>query len=151
MYGLPQAGKLANIQLQHFLAPHGYHPCPFTPGLWTHITQDIWFTLVVNDFVVHYTNCTDIDHFLKALKLHYQVTEDWDASCYCGLMLTWDYKQHIVDLAMPGYINHALKQFRHPQPKQPKHAPHAWQQPTYGTTTHFAPEPNHTPALDAAN
>jgi len=36
MYRLPQAGKLANVQLQQFLAPHGYHPCPFTPRLWTH-------------------------------------------------------------------------------------------------------------------
>jgi len=38
MYGLPQAGKIANAQLQAFLAPHGYHPCPITPGLWTHDT-----------------------------------------------------------------------------------------------------------------
>jgi len=45
MYGLPQVGKLANNQLQQFLLPHGYHPCPFTPGLWQHDTRDIWFTL----------------------------------------------------------------------------------------------------------
>jgi len=41
MYGLPQARKLANIQLQNFLEPHGYHPCPITPGLWTHTTHSI--------------------------------------------------------------------------------------------------------------
>jgi len=111
MYGLPQAGKLANVQLQQFLAPHGYHPCPFTPGLWTHDMRDIRFTLVVDDFAVRYTNRADIDHFLMALKLHYQVTEDWDASRYCGLTLTWDYTNRTVDLAMPGYIDRALKRF----------------------------------------
>ncbi len=34
MYVLPQAGCIANKHLQHLLLPHGYHPCPFTPGLW---------------------------------------------------------------------------------------------------------------------
>jgi len=52
MYGLPQAGKLANVQLQAFLEPHVYHPCPITPGLWMHTSHDIWFTLVVDDFAI---------------------------------------------------------------------------------------------------
>jgi hypothetical protein len=34
MYGLPQAGKLANDWLRKFLAPFGHVPCPVTPGLW---------------------------------------------------------------------------------------------------------------------
>jgi len=38
MYGLPQAGLLANLQLQWFLAPHSYMPCAITPGLWHHQT-----------------------------------------------------------------------------------------------------------------
>jgi hypothetical protein len=33
MYGLPQAGKLANDRLCKLLAPYGYVPCPVTPGL----------------------------------------------------------------------------------------------------------------------
>jgi len=44
-----------------------------------------------------------------ALKLHYQVMEDWDANRYCGLTLTWDYTNRTMDLAMPGYIDCALK------------------------------------------
>ncbi len=33
MYGLPQAGKLANDCLVAFLKPHGFEPSPVTPGL----------------------------------------------------------------------------------------------------------------------
>jgi hypothetical protein len=33
MYGLPQAGRLANEQLCEFLEPHGYVPYHVTPGL----------------------------------------------------------------------------------------------------------------------
>ena len=52
MYGLPQAGKLANDQLIAALAPYGYHPVANTPGLWRHDTRDIVFSLVVDDFGV---------------------------------------------------------------------------------------------------
>jgi len=76
IYGLPQAGKLANIQLQTFLAPHGYHPCPITPGLWTHASCDICFTLVIDDFAVRYMDQHNVNNLLAALKDHYQVTED---------------------------------------------------------------------------
>jgi len=88
MHELPQACKLANIQLQAFLAPHGYHPCPITLGLWTHMSHDICFTLVADDFAVRYMDCVDADHLLTALKDHYQVTEDWEASQYCSLSIT---------------------------------------------------------------
>ena len=36
MYGLPQAGIIANKKLKLHLAKHGYHPTAHTPGLWTH-------------------------------------------------------------------------------------------------------------------
>ena len=58
MYGLPQAGKLANEQLvEQILLPHGYLLCPIThPGLWKDTHSDFMFTLVVDNFGVHYTH-----------------------------------------------------------------------------------------------
>ena len=37
IYGLPQAGMLANKQLRKNLAPAGYYEVPHTPGLWKHV------------------------------------------------------------------------------------------------------------------
>jgi hypothetical protein len=54
MYGLPQAGILANQLLARCLAIHGYHQTTFTPGLWRHVTRPVQFTLVVEDFGVQY-------------------------------------------------------------------------------------------------
>jgi len=142
MYGLPQAGKLANDQLQQFLLP---------PGLWQHNTCNICFTLVVDDFAVQYTNQANATHLMDALCTHYQVTKDWDATCYCGLTLHWDYDQCHVDISMPGYIEHTLLRFCHPHPSCPEHAPHAWQCPTYGTKVQYTPNPEHTTALDATD
>ena len=54
VWGLPQAGILANKLLQQRLLLHGYYECKHTPGLWQHLTRPISFTLVVNDFGVKY-------------------------------------------------------------------------------------------------
>jgi hypothetical protein len=54
MYGLKQAGLLANQLLQTRLEPFGYYPAHHTPGLWLHKTRPISFTLVVDDFAVKY-------------------------------------------------------------------------------------------------
>jgi hypothetical protein len=38
VWGLPQAGILANKLLRKRLLPHGYYECANTPGLWRHET-----------------------------------------------------------------------------------------------------------------
>jgi hypothetical protein len=49
MFGLKQAGLIANQLLQMHLAPFGYYLSRHTPGLWLHKTRTISFTLVVDD------------------------------------------------------------------------------------------------------
>jgi hypothetical protein len=76
VWGLPQAGILANNLLQKRLAPHGYYECKQTPGLWKHTSWPISFTLVVDNFGVKYTNKNDIDHLIASLKTDYELTKD---------------------------------------------------------------------------
>jgi hypothetical protein len=54
VWGLTQAGILANKLLQKPLLSHGYYECANTPGLWKHKTRPISFRLVVEDFGVKY-------------------------------------------------------------------------------------------------
>ena len=68
IYGLPQSGKLANDYLRKKIAPHGYFEVKHTPGLWTHITRPIQFTLVVDDFGVKYIRRKDAEHLLSVLE-----------------------------------------------------------------------------------
>ena len=55
MYGLPQAGKIANDLLKERLEYFGYYPTNFTPGLWKHVWRPVQFTLVVDEFGVKFT------------------------------------------------------------------------------------------------
>ena len=70
IYGLPQAGILANKQLRKFLKPAGYYEVAHTPGLWRHTTRPIQFTLVVDDFGVKYVGKEHADHLIQTLKQH---------------------------------------------------------------------------------
>ena len=73
MYGLPQAGFLANQLLEKRLATKGYYQCQHTPGLWCHVWKNITFCLVVDDFGIKVTNMHNMDHLINALKEHYTV------------------------------------------------------------------------------
>jgi hypothetical protein len=77
VWGLPQAGVLANKQLRWKLAPFGYYECVNTPGLWYHVLHPISFTLVVDDFGVKYVGKKHADHLIASIKSTYKkLTED---------------------------------------------------------------------------
>jgi hypothetical protein len=114
MYGLPQAGILANKLLKKCLNAKGYYQCQQTPGLWRHIQHDIMCCLVVNDFGVKTTSLDHITHLKTTLKEHYTVTMDWDGLFFCSININWNYTECIVPLNMPKYIPKALLKFQHP-------------------------------------
>ena len=64
IYGLPQAGSLANKLLKEWLEPHGYIEVPHTPGLWKYKTRPIHFSLVVDDFGVKYVGRDNAEHLI---------------------------------------------------------------------------------------
>ena len=145
MYGLPQAGRLANDELLPRLAAAGYHQSQRTPGLFLHTTRPIRFCLVVDDFGISYTGKEHADHLLATLKHDYQVTCDWKGEQFCGITLQWDYENGTVDLSMPGYVERALQRFQHTCAK-PSDAPHKHNVPHYGAKVQMT-TPDDTPLL----
>jgi hypothetical protein len=132
MYGLPQAGILANQRLVKHLASHGYVKAPRTPGLFNHITRPVSFCLVVDDFAIKYVGKEHADHLLACLRQQYTMTTDWDCSNYIGLSVEWDYIKRTCDISLPGYVKRALHRFQHTAPRRPEHAPSKFTPPNYG-------------------
>jgi hypothetical protein len=148
MYGLKQAGLLANQLLQTRLAPFGYYPARHTPGLWLHHTWPIAFILVVDDFAVKYVGKQHADHLRNALLKTYKLTTDWAGTVYSGITLKWDYKNRTCDISMPGYVSNVLSKFQHDAPKKPQHTPSRYVSPVYGAKTQYATK-DETPPLTA--
>jgi hypothetical protein len=92
MYGLKQAGLLANQLLQKRLSTFGYYPACHTPGLWLHKTRSIDLSLIVDDFTVKYMGKHHADNLRDALLRSYELTTDWEGNFYSGMSLKWDYK-----------------------------------------------------------
>ena len=76
IYGLSQAGILANKQLRKFLEPAGYYKVAHTPRLWRHMLCPIHSSLVVDDFGVNYVGKEHPEHLIKTLKEHYEYSTD---------------------------------------------------------------------------
>ena len=67
IYGIQQAGALANKQLKKLIAPDGYYEVAHTPGLWRHATRPIQFSLVVDNFGVKYVGKQHVEHLAHCL------------------------------------------------------------------------------------
>ena len=66
--GLKQTGKIANERLKTHLAKFGYYPISHTSVLRISKTNNVTFTLCVDDFGMKYTNRAHAEHLLNALK-----------------------------------------------------------------------------------
>ena len=153
MYGLKQAGIIANMELTKYLDKFGYYPVQHTPGLWRHKTRATIFTLVVDGFAIKYATHQDAGHLLQALCAKYTISTDWEASLYIGITLKWDYTAGHVNLSMPKYVAKALHKFKnslqkfHPNNK-PEYYQHKHVEPNYGQKVQYAEPVNDAPTLD---
>ena len=108
MYGLPQAGIIAQELLEKRLNKHGYFQFKTTPGLWTHKWRPICFTLVVDGFGIKYVGREHAEHLLSVIEADYECKAECDGGRYLGLTLDWDYEKREVHLSMPEYVAKAL-------------------------------------------
>eukprot|EP00804_Cyclotella_cryptica_P024856 CCRYP_020557-RA/>CCRYP_020557-RA protein AED:0.45 eAED:0.45 QI:0/0/0/1/0/0/3/0/298 len=77
MYGLPQAGIIAQQLLKTRLIANGYRQSTVTPGFWKHDWRPVAFALCVDDFGVKYVGIKHAKHLLRALNTHYTTSHDW--------------------------------------------------------------------------
>ena len=144
MYGLPQAGILAQQQLVALLATAGYTQDEIVPCVFNHKTNGITFTLVVDDFGIKFINSEGAEHLISTLKQLYEIKVNRTGSKYLGMKIDIDYDKRICSMSMPGYIEKAITQFRDPldaamtkyklKPTTQAKSPSIYVPPTFGNT-----------------
>ena len=87
MYGLPQAGLLANELLEKRLNKRGYQQSKLVPGFFTHNWRPLQFTLVVDNFGVKYVGKEHATHLKNTIEENYTVTTEWNGRRYIGITL----------------------------------------------------------------
>jgi hypothetical protein len=151
MYGLPQAGILAQQRLIAHLAAYGYYPAEHTPALFLHRTRPISFVLIVDDFGVKTRGREHMEHLMGALRALYEIKVDWSGRQFVGLTLDWDYVARSVRLSMPVYIAKTLARFGVSLPAPVRHGPAPYTAPVYGLrVSPLTAAPDESPLLDAS-
>jgi hypothetical protein len=148
LWGLPQAGILANKRLRLKLAPFGYNESENIPGLWYHESRPIMFTLVVDNFGVKYICKEDVQLLITSIKTDCTITKDWTGNLYCGIQLDWDYVKRTVDISMPGYVKKKLQEYGHVMKFRFQTCPYQPEPTQIGTEAQAPLPPNTWPKLD---
>ena len=116
IYGLKQAGRLAQLRLISHLADNGYFPAANSTCLFKHVTNGTIFTLVVDDFGVKYNTKADAMHLLDTLEKLYKIKTNWAGDHYIGFDIRFancpSTNLRTVALSMPRYLPNALKRFK---------------------------------------
>jgi hypothetical protein len=102
MFGLPQAGIIAQEPLEKQLAEYRYHQSKIINSFWKHKTRPICFALAVDNFAVKYVDEEDAEHLINAIKKYYPMAVDKEATKYIGLTIKWDYTNQKAHIHMPG-------------------------------------------------
>ena len=109
MYGIPQAGQFAYIDLIKHLKLHGCTNAGFGSGLFKDKIRDTMFILVVDDFGVKYTTINDALHLIDTMNKKYPgITIDWTGRMFIGINLYWYYIRRTVPVLIPDYVNKSL-------------------------------------------
>ena len=138
MYGLPQAGLLAQQRLIAHLAKSEYIQSPVIPCLFRHPTNGVTFVLVVDDFGVKFQNAAGRDHFLDTLRSLYAITVDEQGSQYLGMCIEHDKKLATISISMPGYIARVLERFQDWAGTRRANTPGVYNKPAYGAKEQHA-------------
>ncbi len=148
MYGLAQAGRLAQDRLFKLLAANGYHQAPHTPCLFRHASLGVTFVLVVDDFGIKYTSASAAAHLLGVLRQLYTITVDDTGSQYVGLSIEYTRTEprHIT-ISMPGTIQAALKRYQFTPRGRPTNHPMVHTPFQFGQRSHEALPEDDSPPL----
>jgi hypothetical protein len=150
MYGLPQAGLLAQQRLIQHLGGSGYMQSDIVPCLFRHIDNGVTFVLVVDDFGIQYTNPVGRDHLLATLRQKYKITYDPKGEHYLGMTVKHDKVANTITLSMPGYIDKVLIRFKSWLGTHTAASPGVFRAPKYGVKVQ-KPVEDDTPPLSPAD
>ena len=133
IYGLPNAGRLANLRLREKLKPAGFYEVAHTPGLWKHRCHPIQFFPIVDDFGVKYVGKEHIDYLIASLRKDCsRITVDWKDELYAGIHLKWNYEERWLDASMNGYVRKLRQSFSHKMPQKTQHSSYRAPKKVYG-------------------
>ena len=147
MYGLAQAGRLAQDRLKNHLQQYGYTEAAHTPCLFVHATLDTKFVLIVDDFGIKFTSESNKQHLLECLRKLYIITIDPLGEEYVGLHIKYDRQEPSIQISLPGSVLNYLRRYNFTTRKKPTLFPMVQVPRTFGQHVIAPIPPDTSPIL----
>ena len=114
LYGLPQAGRLAQAKLRRHLTDEGYIESAITPCHWSHPTDAIEFDIITDDFGISTAGPEPAERLFTALRKYYPITTAMSGNEFIGLSVKFNYSpgSRSCEISMPNYVADALTRFK---------------------------------------
>ena len=150
MYGLPQAAYLSNRHLVQHLAKHDYVEDPNVPCLFSHASNKIQFTLIVDDFGVKYSTRAALDHLTAAIQAGgWKLKINLQGDKHIGIDLAWDYENNTLTTSMPHCVSKGIARFAPDVVLKGAPSPAVYVPPKFGETVQYETVDNSAPASPA--
>jgi len=137
MYGLKQAGLLANDRIVTLFDKHGYKQSKYIPQLFFSEDKSTAFCLVVDDLLIK-ANEANRDKLYECLRTQYEIVTDNTGSKYLNIDIRRDKTNKLVGLSMRGYLDRLIARFDHWAGTRTANSPGIYQPPSYGIKTQYA-------------
>ena len=151
IYGLPQAGMLAQKAIIRLLEQHDYVQCRNTPCLFMHQTHNIQFVLWVDDFLVKYPKDQPaLAHdLIAALRSKYRLKVDWQGRQYLGYHIRRNRARSSLTISMPNYVQQALADLKYVPTGRVTNSPIVYVPHSYSSAPQLESSDNSPPATSA--
>jgi len=150
MYGLKQAGLLANDRIVTLFDKHGYKQSKYIPQLFFSEDKSTAFCLVVDDLLIK-ANEANRDKLYECLRTQYEIVTDNTGSKYLNIDIRRDKTNKLAGLSMRGYLDRLITRFDHWAGTRTAHSPGIYQPPSYGVKTQYAEPEDTKEKLSAAD
>jgi hypothetical protein len=118
--------------------------------LFSHTSNGIKFTLIVDDFGVKYKSILDLNHLITAIHSGgWKCKVDLDGAKYVGVSCSWDYVNNTLDTTMPHCVSKGLARFAPGITLKGAPSPAVYVPPKFGEKVQYETVDNSPPATAA--
>ena len=150
MYGLPQAGIIAQQLLEERLQMDGYCQSKTTPGLWQQDTRPISFSLIVDGFGVKYVGEENAQHLLDTIQNTTNAHATGKANDTADLPLSGTTRARKSTSSYRGTSKKPSPAPNTPPPAKRQDQPYPRVKAIYGAKKQYSQEDDDSPALNKA-
>ncbi|KAG3001119.1 hypothetical protein PC120_g20474 [Phytophthora cactorum] len=111
LYGIKQAGREWNVELNKFLISYGLKPTREDACVYVHPVDELIVLVYVDDILIDYRDELVFRGLMQALQTKYQIKDLGDARWFLGIRIAMDLSNGVTTLDQSQFASELLRRF----------------------------------------